>query len=140
MSDDCATAATACSPAIVIINKQYASNTGLSDITTSIAMAFRAAHKLQVAEAQLMDVMSTAMAAVRQLRQMVAQNRDVAAEAAQLMQQVEEQRHHLLMLAMLLGLEARAAAQDLHLDRFGAAMRHIMAEARATQQQVQQQQ
>ena len=76
--------------------------------------------------------MSTAMAPMRQLmkRQAEAQARGAAAEAAQLSRQVEEQR-----------LEARAAARDLLLeDRFGAAMRHIMAEVRQTQQQVVQQQ
>jgi hypothetical protein len=125
-------------PSIVINNN--ASNAGSSDSTASIAMAFRAAQdeymrtrgvdeQRQVATAQLVDAMSTALKPMRQLieRQMDAQNRGAAAEAAQLTRQVEEQR-----------LEARAAARELHLEeRFGAAMRHIMDEVRGTQQQVQ---
>jgi hypothetical protein len=122
-----------------VINNN-ASNAGSSDSAASIDMAFRAAQdeymgvneQCQVAAAQLVDAMSTAIAPMRQLieRQMDAQNRGAAAEAAQLTRHVEEQR-----------LEARAAARDLHLeDRFGAAMRHFMTEVRQTQQQVQQQQ
>lgn len=128
-------------PSIVINNNaSNASNAGSSDSAASIAMAFRAAQEeymrtrgvdeqRQVAGAQLVDAMSTALAPVRQLieQQVDAQNRGAEAEAAQLTRQVDEQR-----------LEARAAARDLHLeDRFGAAMRHIMAEVRQTQQQVQ---
>jgi hypothetical protein len=128
-------------PAIGINND--ASNADGGDSAAGVAMAFRAAQEeymrtrgvdeqRQVAAAQLMDAMSTAMAPMRQLieRQMDAQNRGAAAEAVAMTRQVDEQRS-----------EARAAARDLHLeDRFGAAMRHIMAEVRATQQQVQQQQ
>jgi hypothetical protein len=128
-------------PSIVINNN--ASNAGGGDGAASMAMAFRAAQdeyvrtrgvdeQRQVAAAQLVDAMATAMAPMRQLmeRQAEAQARGAAAEAEQLNRQVEQQR-----------LEARAAARDLHLeDRFGAAMRHVMAEVRQTRQVVQQQQ
>jgi hypothetical protein len=81
-------------PSIVINNT---SNAGSSDSAASVATAFRAARdeyvrnrgvdeQRQVAAAQLVDAMSTAMAPKRQLieRQMDAQSRGAAAEATQL--------------------------------------------------------